>query len=326
MVRRAVVPLLLLCIALPARSEPPAPALTIVPKSGRQFVRLAVVGDVGRHPEAVAAAIRREHAANPLDAILLLGDNFYYCGVSSANDPLWSLIRDHYSPIGVPIFPVLGNHDYGDPTRFHGPCGTPKPDAEIGLDVVPNWRFPARSYTIAFPYGTIRMIDTMPIALDWHSPFMNSETAEQVTNGLSAALSSGRGWRIVAGHHGIYSDGLHGTQPSRDLRSMRRLLPLLKNLKVDLYVNGHDHYLGLVGDISQRPLFLTSGAGSKVEPLGTRPAGEPPTQLPPPKSTPYRGYAVLEISHDELAIEFHHESGRQRGKTYVMTGALSAVP
>ena len=46
-------------------------------------------------------------AESPLDAIILAGDNFYPCGVTSDSDPRWSLVRAITS-IGVPVFPVLG--------------------------------------------------------------------------------------------------------------------------------------------------------------------------------------------------------------------------
>ena len=65
------------------------------------------------------------------DAIYFItGDNVYPCGVKSANDPKWSVVRP-LSALGVPLYPVLGNHDY---------CGNP--DAQIGAPL-PNWNLPA---------------------------------------------------------------------------------------------------------------------------------------------------------------------------------------
>src|SRR5436190_18858391 len=74
-------------------------------------LRIAVVGDTGNGSEAVAAGIRRVHAGDPLDAIILTGDTFYPCGITSRDDPRWSLVSPLTS-IGPPLFPVLGNHDY----------------------------------------------------------------------------------------------------------------------------------------------------------------------------------------------------------------------
>ena len=55
----------------------------------------------------------------PLDAIILPGDNIYPCGVKSVDDPRWSVLQPLID-LGLPLFPVLGNHDY---------CGSP--DAQI---------------------------------------------------------------------------------------------------------------------------------------------------------------------------------------------------
>jgi len=306
---------LVLASALPVRHVPTVPL-----HAKGETIRFAVVGDVGRHPEAVAAAIRGQHAKTPFDAILLVGDNFYYCGVSSARDSKWSLIRDNYSPIGIPIFPILGNHDYGDPTRFKGPCGQPRPQAQVGKEIVPHWNFPSRSYAVAMPFGTIVLIDTMPVALHWTKPFLGSQTADGVVRDLDSALSGSSGWRIVVGHHGIYSAGEHGTGASRDLASMRTLLPLLKRHHVDLYINGHDHYLGLIGDrrAVKRPLFLTSGAGSNVRPLFPRDTAEPPTLFPPDGQKPFLGFAVMEIDARQISIVFYDSDGQRRSERFVM--------
>src|SRR5258706_11260537 len=76
-------------------------------------LRLAVVGDTGNGSVKVAAGIAAVHAQAPLDAIVVTGDNFYPCGVTSADDPRWSLIQP-LTAVGPPVLPVLGNHDsYG---------------------------------------------------------------------------------------------------------------------------------------------------------------------------------------------------------------------
>src|ERR1043166_3169142 len=75
-------------------------------------LRIVAVGDAGAAPDKVGDAIKKLHQQKPIDAILYLGDNFYECGVKSTTDPQWHRV-DHFSAVGVPIFAVLGNHDYG---------------------------------------------------------------------------------------------------------------------------------------------------------------------------------------------------------------------
>ena len=50
----------------------------------------------------------------PFDFGITMGDKFYLCGVRSVNDPKWKTRwEDMYSPLGIPFYAALGNHDYG---------------------------------------------------------------------------------------------------------------------------------------------------------------------------------------------------------------------
>lgn len=64
-------------------------------------------------------------------------------------------------------------------------------------------------------------------------------------------------WKVVIGHHPVYSAGSHGT--TEDL--LLELDPLLREFGVNMYFNGHDHNKQL---ISHRGMhYVVSGAGGK---------------------------------------------------------------
>nr|GEX21593.1 purple acid phosphatase 3-like [Tanacetum cinerariifolium] len=66
-------------------------------------------------------------------------------------------------------------------------------------------------------------------------------------------------WKIVVGHHTIFSAGKHGnTQELVD-----KLLPILQANEVD-YMNGHDQCLQQISRPTSQLQFLTSGGGSKA--------------------------------------------------------------
>jgi tartrate-resistant acid phosphatase type 5 len=67
-------------------------------------------------------------------------------------------------------------------------------------------------------------------------------------------------WKIVIGHHPIYSGGGHGDT----MELIRDILPLLHKYKVQAYFNGHDHDLQhlLAGEVN----LFDSGAGSQHTP------------------------------------------------------------
>lgn len=78
---------------------------------------------------------------------------------------------------------------------------------------------------------------------------------------LKDALAASKAqWKIVIGHHPIYSGGEHGDTPEL----IETVLPLLQEHKVQAYFNGHDHDLQhlTAGDVN----LFDSGAGSQVRP------------------------------------------------------------
>ena len=238
--------------------------------------RVAVVGDVGNGSAEVARGIG---LAGPVDAIILTGDNIYPCGVKSGNDPKWSVLEP-LSKLGVPIYPVLGNHDY---------CGDP--DAQINAPL-PNWHFPSREYAIKTPVAEFHFIDTTPMA-----------------RGLKPAphFSFGSGWRIVVGHHPILSSGYHGHFPRDEHRRMLKLLPEVRD--ADLYLAGHDHHLEL---IDGTPKMLISGAGSAPIPALLRHRGTVFAS-----EDRYRGFAIVELTATTMTIRFYDAKGTPRSAPFI---------
>jgi hypothetical protein len=319
------------------------PAVFSIPLRGAEDVaRFIVVGDAGTGDphlhDGIVATTKRLH----VDAILLLGDNVYPCGVASTDDPQWGKVTMNFADAGVPIYPVLGNHDYGDPTMINGTlttCGQPSPAAEVeATGKVPHWIFPARHYALRSRLLDIVMLDTQPIASEFKTPYLGSETEKREIGWLTAALAGSHGkWRIVAGHHTIYSSGVHGFVNNGNQRHMRSgILEVLKQQNVDLYMCGHDHDAELIGHLHHKrgePLFLVAGHGAHSDLMKKRTrADEPPTIFPaefPPK--PLVGFALLEVTAKKLSITFYDGLGFVRSQTFTVTrssatAAASASP
>jgi len=292
-------------------------------------LRFIVAGDAGTGDAHLHNGIVALTKTLHIDAILLAGDNIYPCGVTSVDDPQWKKVTVNFADAGVPIYPVLGNHDYGDPTPMNGKtvfCGNPSPASQVrATGHLPHWIFPARNYALRSPLADFVMIDTQPIASEFAEPFMGSHTLKGELDWITSALNqSGKGWRIAVGHHTIYSSGVHGIGNHRDQRHLRAdLLPLLVRGRVDLYICGHDHDAELIGDLKSRngaPLFLIAGDGAHSELMEQRHrADEPPTVFPtsfPPK--PLVGFNLIEITPHRLSITFYDGLGKQRSDTYTI--------
>ena len=101
-------------------------------------------------------------------------------------------------------------------------------------------------------------LDTTLLALAARDP--SAATADQVQlDWLDTALSASTArWRIVVGHHPVFSGGRHGTSAPL----VRRLKPLLDRHKVHAYFNGHDHDMQHI--VVDGVHYLTTGSGSKT--------------------------------------------------------------
>jgi len=260
------------------------PEIAITPRNG--VVRFAVAGDIGTQTKTIAAAIAAVAHDEPLDFIVIPGDNFYPCGVKSQTDPHWSILRPLES-LGLPLFPVLGNHDV---------CGNAA--AQINAPV-PNWNFPARQYAIRAGVADFAMIDT--------NPYAAGKPADVESFIHDAFATSTARWRIVVGHHTILSSGWHGQFPRAQARRMRRLIAPLRASAVSLYICGHDHHEEL---IDAKPLMLISGAGSDPVPM-LRIRSD--TVFPARRGfVEHIGFAVVEASASTLRIRFYDYLGQPK--------------
>jgi tartrate-resistant acid phosphatase type 5 len=287
-------------------------------------LRLIVVGDAGATHSILRAGMLRVQKQHSIDAVLLVGDNFYPCGIHGLDDPQWTKVTQHFGPLHIPIYAVFGNHDYGDPQLHEGrlsTCGPTDPDAELEeTERFKDWHFPARSYELHSPLVDIVMMDTQPIASGFTEPFRGSATASADVAFLKEELAQSTAtWRIVVGHHTIFSSGVHGRTNDSLRTNMRALLPLLDaSHGADLYICGHDHDLELIGDeAGARPWFLISGAGSALDEMRPRSSAEPPTIFPVPLN-PFLGFAVVDITPARLSITFYDRTGRERGVPFTM--------
>ena len=96
-------------------------------------------------------------------------------------------------------------------------------------------------------------------------------------------------WRVVYGHHPIYTSGTHLNE--RRISELRRqLLPVLKAAHVDAYICGHDHDLEHLRSDGME-FLICGGGGAKLR--GFLGAREPQSVSSASK------YAFLDLVFDE---------------------------
>jgi acid phosphatase len=241
-------------------------SLQAAPEAGG--LNFLIFGDWGRQGDRdqVEVAGQMAKAAQDIGAkfVISVGDNFYENGVTSVSDPHWRASYEdvyHQAPLQIPWHVILGNHDY------HGNC-----EAQLAYhSTQARWNMPARYYPQSHVLdGGARAdffyIDTTPMVKSYHTNrHTRGQVATQDVTGqldwLKAGLAASKAqWKMVIGHHPIYSGGLHGDTPEL----IETVLPLLRQHGVQAYFNGHDHDLQHLkaGGVN---LFDT-GAGSEFRP------------------------------------------------------------
>lgn len=201
-----------------------------------------------------------------IDFVISTGDNFYEDGLTGVEDPAFEeSFSDIYTAPSLQKqwYNVLGNHDYrGDVEAQLSPILQQKDS---------KW-FCLRSYILNSGHVDFFFVDTTPFVdkyftdpgddtYDWSGVFPREEYLSTLLQDVDAALKeSDATWKIVVGHHTILSAGQHGV--TQEL--INHLLPILRENKIDLYINGHDHCLEHIIDNESEIQFLTSGGGSKA--------------------------------------------------------------
>jgi tartrate-resistant acid phosphatase type 5 len=252
-----------------------APPVFSVDVGKRTSVRVLAFGDFGDgspRQDRMAGLMRRLHAQKPFDLAVTLGDNFYPVGMSSPSEPRWQReFARLYEPMKIGFYPTLGNHDW---------VLADSPAAEVLRSAQPGyWHMPAIRYT--FVAGPIQFfaIDTNLVTraeLDWLDRELARSTAR---------------WKIVYGHHPIFSNGAHGDEPAvRD-----NVLPLLRG-RAQIYLCGHEHDLQHLGPEAGVHFVIVGGGGAlpRRTSLGPRSLFAAGTN----------GFAVIEGSPTTLSVTF----------------------
>lgn len=220
-----------------------------------QRVVLFALGDSGYGSiwqSDVADAMEERCKQQKPDALLLLGDLVYPSGTETLEDPRWDeYIFDMYGSEclrALPIFPALGNHDYGGDPWIWKEADT----------VNPRWWFPHRHYQVLFEnLLALYVIDTVsPIFIHTAFPALADRSAP---------------WSIAYGHHPLASEsGSGGRHRGGGLGGMFVSRAICDH--VDTFLAGHAHHLEHLDiDNCQADQFISGGGGAPLSPFRENP-------------------------------------------------------
>ena len=272
-------------------------------RSAKSFL---VIGDWGlgsANQKRVARQMGVTAQAVEASFVISTGDNFYRDGVKSIHDQQWKTsFEDIYdaSSLMIPWHVTLGNHDH------RGSVAAQIDYTKQSL----RWHLPDTYYKHAEALSEgasaeFFLIDTEPIRRQYTSQRGRLPINQQMV-WLSRELSGSTAqWKIVVGHHPVFSGGSHGgTAALQDW-----LVPLLERHGAQIYLSGHNHALEHIA--VGRVHYLTSGAGAKPRPAGIIDG----TRFVVGKRL---GFLMIGLTANELRAEFKDDGG---SSLYVMNVA-----
>ncbi|MCC9135005.1 metallophosphoesterase [Pontibacter silvestris] len=279
-------------------------------------LEFALVGDWGRGGEYyqrnMATQLAKAVTGVNASFIVSTGDNIYPNGVASIHDPLWNLSFEnlfYQYPLHRSWYAVLGNHDY------HG-------NAQAQVDytnISQRWNMPARYYSFKKKVG--KDAEALFVFLDtntfdgnaYQSSYgqelvqQDSTTQKRWLEQVLSDTSSTVKWKIVIGHHPLYTAG----NRALDKPVMRNSLePVLEKYKVDMYLSGHEHHLQYYHPKEKHTHHFISGAGSEAN-ESLKPRG------PHDFFAPIQGFMTFSISSDSVLMQAVNRKGKVLKKVQI---------
>ena len=235
-------------------------------------VTFLVFGDSGTGNDAqkavAAGMLEACGSPNDCDFALVLGDNIYENGVRSVDDDAFhTKFAGIYGRFGrLDFWVVPGNHDWHRPQSVQ---------AEIDYTRKSNqWRMPANHFALPLLPKWLQLygLDTTVMqdlgeTSDRDKKTALSKNQETQLQAAQADLCGKQGWRLLFGHHAVYSGGRHGYEGGRAVlpaikASVER--DVIEPCDVPVYFSGHDHHQELLFAEEAGYYQVIQGAAGKL--------------------------------------------------------------
>jgi tartrate-resistant acid phosphatase type 5 len=250
-----------------------------------------------RYQQEVADQMAKTADSVNAEFFATCGDNFQTNGITSISDSLWDLNYENVykgHSLQANWYPVLGNHDYR---------GSPKAEIDYS-NISRRWRLTDHYYTFVKKVNdsvSVRLIflDTPPLVTEYQNrpaeypELVKQDTAKEIKWLKGVLENSKEQWKLVFGHHPIYSASQkHGNTPEM----IARIKPLLEKYNAQFYFCGHDHDFQHLHEKGGKVEYIVTGTGGETRPCSTN------EMSLFSKSEP--GFSVVSLKGDSLRIGF----------------------
>jgi 3',5'-cyclic AMP phosphodiesterase CpdA len=248
-----------------------------------RFLAVADTGSGDANQRAVAQQMALVNRQRPVDLVLLGGDNIYPSGDIAMVQATFEKPYRELIAAGVPFHAVLGNHDIrtanGEQQLAYRPFG-----------------MKGRFYSLRQGLVEFFCIDTN----------VNADWARQLPWLSQSLARSSAPWKVVVGHHPVYSSGFYGN----DQVAQRRLAPLFRRYGVALYINGHEHHYERSKPIDGTTYLVVGGGGAYLRPV------QPSAQSA--RAISRFSFAELEAHRDGLTITAWDAQGQRLDRALIL--------
>jgi 3',5'-cyclic AMP phosphodiesterase CpdA len=248
-----------------------------------RFLAVADTGSGDANQRAVAQQMALVNRQRPVDLVLLGGDNIYPAGDIAMVQATFEKPYRELIAAGVPFHAVLGNHDIrtanGEQQLAYRPFG-----------------MKGRFYSLRQGLVEFFCLDTN----------VNADWARQLPWLSQSLARSSAPWKVVVGHHPVYSSGFYGN----DQAAQRRFAPLFRRYGVALYINGHEHHYERSKPIDGTTYLVVGGGGAYLRPV------QPTDQSA--KAISRFSFAELEANRDGLTITAWDAQGQRLDRALIL--------
>jgi hypothetical protein len=280
--------------------------------SAKDRVRIVLFGDSGSGKDsqrAVARGMAAACAGRTCDFGILVGDNIYPTGIAAPDDPqLGPKFHGPYDPLGIDVWLWPGNHDWYNKATLQPAIDHTTHASNTGG----RWKMPFNYFGLPSLPSWLHIfgLDTSVMA-DLHKD-VTPEQARALRENASLQVSAARqalcgqqGWRLLVGHHFVYSSGSRHGAKSGQLAA--DLEPLIRDCGVQLYLSGHDHHQELLRVETEGKTYyqVVQGAGG-----GHRSLRPPPQGAAQEFVRAELGFSIIEATRDRLRVAFYVCDGR----------------
>lgn len=247
-------------------------------KKLEKSINFIAIGDFGRNGQyfqkEVATQMGKAAMTIESEFTISVGDNFYPNGVRSVTDPQWnssfeSIYTNH--SLYEDWIIALGNHDYRGNIQ-----------AQIDYtNISRRWFMPATYYSKVIEIDhnqklLLVVMDTNPFIKSYYErdgemlENLNKQDTLAQKKWLEKTLATqdpNIKWKIVVGHHPLYSGGKR--KKSNDtILFEKQFADFFDKHKVDAYICGHEHDFQIVKPKGRYTTQFLTGSASEVRPTG----------------------------------------------------------